>query len=134
MIYFDMFDKEIKARFFDKALKDKNTLGEMQMRDFIAVVSFIMAVLGGIATTFNKHRDKQTMGSVVGIVFLISFFLLVSKEAKVILQVACLIAFTIAVAGGIVTILSNQEDTRVGAIVIGVVSLGTSLLILFTYL
>ena len=134
MIYFDMFDKEIKARFFDKALKDKNTLGEMQMRDFIAVVSFIMAVLGGIATMFNKHRDKQTMGSVVGIVFLISFFLLVSKEAKVILQVACLIAFTIAVAGGIVTILSNQEDTRVGAIVIGVVSLGTSLLILFTYL
>jgi hypothetical protein len=106
----------------------------MQMQDFIAVVSFIMAVLGGIATMFNKHRDKQTMGSVVGIVFLISFFLLVSKEAKVILQVACLIAFAIAVAGGIVTILSNQEDTRVGAIITGVVSLGTSLLILFMYL
>ena len=104
------------------------------MRDYIAMASFIMAVIGGLAAMFNKHRDKQTMGSIIGIVFLISFFLLVSKEAKVILQVACLIAFAIAVAGGLVTILSNREDTRMGAMITGIVSLCTSLLILFTYL
>jgi hypothetical protein len=94
----------------------------------------MMAVIGGLAAMFNKHGDKQTMGSIVGSVILISFFLLASKEAKMILKVACLIAFAIAVAGGIVTILSSREDTRMGAMITGIVSLGTSLLILFTYL
>jgi hypothetical protein len=109
-------------------------LGEVQMRDFLAIVSFIMAVLGGLSAMFNRHRDKQTMGSIVGIVFLIAFFLLVDKDAKVIFQAACLISFALAVTGGIVTIRSNQQDTRVAATITGIVSLGTSLLILFTYL
>ena len=123
-----------KISLFFNAFKDKNRLGEVQMRDFLAIVSFIMAVLGGLSAMFNRHRDKQTMGSIVGIVFLIAFFLLVDKDAKVIFQAACLISFALAVTGGIVTIRSNQQDTRVAATIIGIVSLGTSLLILFTYL
>ena len=129
-----MFENEIKLISYDNAFTDQKTLREMLMRDFIAVASFIMAVLGGLAAMFNKHQDKQTFGSIVGIVFLIAFFLLVRKDAKIILQAACLIAFAMAVAGGVVTIFSNRENTRIEAIVTGIVSLGTSLFIFFTYL
>ena len=45
-----------------------------------------------------------------------------------------MVAFAIAVTGGIVTIYSNEENIRTAAIVTGIVSLGTSLLILFVYL
>ncbi len=104
------------------------------MRDLIAIVSFIMSVIGGLTTMFNKHRDKQTMASIVAIAFLMSFFINVSKEAKLVLQIACMVAFAMAVTGGIVTISSNEENIRTAAIVTGIVSLGTSLLILFVYL
>ena len=43
-------------------------------------------------------------------------------------------AFILSVIGGTVAIFSNEESKRTGAIVTGVVSLGTSLLILFLYL
>ena len=104
------------------------------MRDLFAIVSFIMSVIGGLTTMFNKHSDKQTMASIVAIAFLMSFFINVSKEAKLVLQIACMVAFAIAVTGGIVTISSNEENIRTAAIVTGIVSLGTSLLILFLYL
>ena len=104
------------------------------MREFIAIVSFIMAVIGGLATMFHKDRDKQTMGAIVAGAFLISFFINVKQEAVLVLQIACLVAFAMAVTGGVVTIFSNENNRRTGAMGTGIVSLGTSLLILFMYL
>ena len=104
------------------------------MRELISVVSFVMAVIGGLATMFHKDRDKQTMGSIVAGAFLISFFINVKQEAILVLQVACMVAFAMAVTGGVVTIFSNENNRRTGAIGTGIVSLGTTLLILFMYL
>ena len=104
------------------------------MRELIAVISFVMAVIGGLATMFHKKRDKQTMGSIVAGAFLISFFINVKEEPILVLQVACMVAFAMAVTGGIVTIFSSDENRRSGAIGAGIVSLGTTLLILFMYL
>ena len=104
------------------------------MREFISIVSFIMAVIGGLATIFHKDRDKQTMGAIVAGAFLISFFINVKQEAVLILQIACMVAFAMAVTGGVVTIFSNENNRRTGAMGTGIVSLGTSLLILFMYL
>jgi len=102
--------------------------------ELIAIISFIMAVIGALAAIFMKNRDKQTMASVVGVAFLISFFINVNKESLLLLQAACIVAFLLSVVGGTVAIFSNEESKRTGAIVTGVVSLGTSLLILFSYL
>ena len=104
------------------------------MREFIAIVSFIMAVIGGLATMFHKDRDKQTMGAIVAGAFLISFFINVKQDAVLVLQIACMVAIAMAVTGGVVTIFSNENNRRTGAMGTGIVSLGTSLLILFMYL
>jgi uncharacterized membrane protein len=104
------------------------------VREFIAIVSFIMAVIGGLATMFHKDRDKQTMGAIVAGAFLISFFINVKQDAILVLQIACMVAFAMAVTGGVVTIFSNENNRRTGAMGTGIVSLGTSLLILFMYL
>ena len=50
------------------------------MRNLISIVSFIMAVIGGMAAMFSAHRDRQTMAMIVAIAFLISFFINVDKE------------------------------------------------------
>ena len=65
------------------------------------------------------------MGTIVAIVFLISFFINVSREATLILQGACLIAFAMAVLGGGIAILTDQDVKRTGGIVTGIVALGT---------
>jgi uncharacterized membrane protein len=104
------------------------------VRDLIAIASFVLAVLGGLGVIFNKNRDKQTMAAIVGIVFLVSFFLLVTENAKVLYQMSCLVTFAMAILGGVVAMYSNEKARRDGAIITGVVSLGTSLFILFTYL
>jgi hypothetical protein len=104
------------------------------VRNLISVVSFIMAVIGGLAAMFSVQRDKQTMATIVATVFLISFFINVSREAKLILQGACLISFAMAVLGGGVAIFTNHNENRTGGIITGVVALGTSLVILFLYL
>ena len=104
------------------------------MRDLIAIASFIVAVIGGLSVIFNKNRDKPTMASIVGIVFLISFFVIVPENAKLIYQVSCLVTFAMAVLGGIVAMYSNEKARRDGAMITGIVSLGTSLFILFTFL
>ena len=57
-----------------------------QVRNLISVVSFIMAVIGGMAAMFSAHRDRQTMAMIVAIAFLISFFINVDKGARLILQ------------------------------------------------
>ena len=104
------------------------------MRNLIAVVSFIMAVMGGLAAMFSSHRERQTMGTIVAVVFLISFFINVSREATLVLQAACLVSFAMAVLGGGTAILTNQDVKRTGGIITGIVALGTSLVILFLYL
>ena len=104
------------------------------MRELISIVSFLMAVIGGLSTMFHEDRDKQTMGSIVAGVFLLSFFINVRQEPVLVLQIACMAAFAMAVTGGIVTIFSNDENRRTGAIGTGIVSLGTTLMILFMYL
>ena len=108
--------------------------GGRKVRELFAIVSFVMAVVGGLATMFLKDRDKQTMGSIVAGAFLISFFINVHQEAKLLLQLACLVSFAMAVTGGVVTIFSNEKNRRAGAIGIGIVALGTTLFILFMYL
>jgi len=105
-----------------------------QTRNLFSVVSFIMAVIGGMAAMFSAHRDRQTMATIVAIAFLISFFINVDKEARLILQGACLIAFATAVLGGGVAMFAGQDEKRTGGIITGIVALGTSLLILFLYL
>ena len=104
------------------------------MRNIIAVVSFVMAVMGGLAAMVSGHRERQTMGTIVAIVFLISFFINVSREATLILQGACLVSFAMAVLGGVIAILTDQDVKRSGGIITGIVALGTSLVILFLYL
>jgi hypothetical protein len=104
------------------------------VRNLIAVVSFIMAVIGGVAAMFSSHRERQTMGTIVAIVFLISFFINVSRAATLTLQGACLVSFAMAVLGGGTAISTNQDVKRTGGIVAGIVALGTSLVILFLYL
>jgi hypothetical protein len=104
------------------------------MGELISIVSFVMAVIGALAAVFINNRDKQTMAAVVGVAFLVSFFINVHKDSKSILEVACIVAFIISLIGGTVAIFSNEESKRTGAIATGVVSLGTSLLILFSYL
>ena len=104
------------------------------MRELIAIVSFVMAVVGGLANMLHRERDKQTMGAIVAGIFLISFFINVRQEPILVLQIACLTAFAMAVAGGIVTLFVNDENRRSGAIGTGSVALATTLLILFMYL
>ena len=48
--------------------------GTKKMQELIAGVSFVVAVVGGLAAMFFKERDKQTMGAIVAGAFLISFF------------------------------------------------------------
>ena len=104
------------------------------MRELIAIVSFVMAVVGGLAHMLHRERDKQTMGAIVAGAFLISFLINVREKPVWVLQTACIVSFAMAVAGGIVTIFISDEKRRSGAVGTGVVSLGTTLLILFTYL
>jgi|GEM_PF-1533882 len=104
------------------------------MGEWISILSFIMAVIGALAAIFIDNRDKQTMASIVGFVFLLSFFITVSKESTWILQSACIVAVALSLTGGTMAIFSNKENMRTGAMVTGVISLGITLLILFSYL
>jgi hypothetical protein len=91
-----------------------------------------MAVFGSLAVMFIRDREKQKMASMVALVFLLAFFINIGGTQNLFLKIACLIAFAISILGGIITIFSNVEYTRIGAMVVGVVALGVSLLILFT--
>jgi uncharacterized membrane protein len=93
-----------------------------------------MAVFGALVVLFIQNRDKQTMASVVALVFLVSFLINVRSADQVFLQIACMTTFALALLGGTVTIFSNEEYKRTGAIFTGIVSLCVSLLILFAYL
>jgi uncharacterized membrane protein len=104
------------------------------MGELIAIVSFVMSVVGAMAAVFSSNRDKQTMASIVAAVFLISFFVNVNEEPRIVLQTACVVAFAVSITGATVAIFSNEESRRSSAIFAGVVSLGTCLLILFFYL
>lgn len=104
------------------------------MGELISIVSFVMAVMGALAAIFLNHRDKQTMAAVVAVAFLVSFFINVDRDSKLILKIACIVAFLISVTGGTMAIFSNEESKRTGAMVTGIVSLGISILILFSYL
>ena len=108
--------------------------GATQLRYFISIASFIMAVFGALAVLFIKNRDKQTMASIVALVFLVSFLINVRSADQVFLQITCITTFALALLSGVVTIFSNEEYRRTGAIFTGIVSLGVSLLILFVYL
>jgi len=93
-----------------------------------------MAVFGGLAVMFIRDRDKQKMASMVALVFLLAFFVNIGGTQNLFLKFACLIAFAISILGGVVTVFSNVEYTRIGAMIVGVVALGVSLLILFAYI
>jgi uncharacterized membrane protein len=93
-----------------------------------------MAVFGALAVLFIKNREKQTMASIVALVFLVSFLINVRSTAQLFLQITCGITFALALLSGVVTIFSNEEYRRTGAIFTGIVSLCVSLLILFSYL
>jgi len=112
----------------------KQKIGIMKLQELISIVSFVMAVIGALASMLIADRDKQTMASIVGGAFLLSFFINVRKDQQLFLKIACAIAFAIAVSGGIVAIFSGKDSKRSGAIVASLISLGTSLLILFLYL
>jgi hypothetical protein len=104
------------------------------LRNLISIISFLMAVFGSLAVMFIRDREKQKMASMVALVFLLAFFINIGGTQNLFLKIACLIAFAISILGGIITIFSNVEYTRIGAMVVGVVALGVSLLILFTYI
>ena len=92
-----------------------------------------MAVFGSLAAMFIRDREKQKMASMVALVFLLAFFINIGGTQDLFLKIACLIAFALSILGGIVTIFSNTEYTRIGAMIVGVVALGVSLLLLFVY-
>jgi uncharacterized membrane protein len=104
------------------------------LRYFISIVSFIMTVFGSLAVLFIKNRDKQTMASIVAFVFLVSFLINVRSSDQVFLQIACITTFALALLGGSVTIFSDEDYRRTGAIFTAIISLCISLLILFAYL
>lgn len=104
------------------------------MRDLIAMVSFLVAVIGALSAIFNRDRDRQTMSAIVAIVFLISFFINIRTEVRLVYQTAGVVTFTLSVLSGIVAMFSKERNRRDMAIVTGTVSLGTSLLIFFAYL
>lgn len=104
------------------------------MQELISIVSFVMAVIGALASMFINGRDKQTMASIVGFAFLISFFINVRQDHQLFLKIACAVAFALSVLSGIIAIFSSADSKRNGAIVASTISLGTSLLILFLYL
>jgi hypothetical protein len=93
-----------------------------------------MSVFGGLAVMFIRDRDKQKMASMVALVFLLAFFVNISGIQNLFLGFACLIAFAISILGGVVTVFSNVEYTRIGAMIVGVAALGVSLLILMAYI
>ena len=93
-----------------------------------------MAVFGALAVLFIKNRDKQTMASVVALVFLLSFLINVRSADQVFLQITCIVTFALALLSGTITIFSNEEYRRTGAIFTGIILLGVSLLILSAYL
>jgi len=93
-----------------------------------------MAVIGGLATIFYNDRKIQAMSSIVALVFLLSFFINVDKEAKMLHQIAGAVAFAMSVLGGVICIFTKKEKNREGALITSIVSLGTSLLILFLYI
>ena len=92
-----------------------------------------MAVFGSLAVMFIRDREKQKMASMVALVFLLAFLINIGGTQNLFLKIACLIAFALSILGGIVTIFSNTEYTRIGAMIVGVVALGVSLLLLFVY-
>lgn len=112
----------------------KHKSGVEQVGDLIAIVSFVIAVVGAVSAIFIGHRDRQSMAFIVAGAFLISFFVNVNQQSRILLQIACVVAFAVSILGAMVAIFSHEESKRTSAIVTGVVSLGTSLLILFSYL
>ena len=100
------------------------------MRNIISIVSFIMAVFSGIVVLFIKDNDKQKMASIVAILFLIN----IDSTAYLFLRIACLVTFALALLSGVVSIFGKEDYRRWGAIIIGIVSLGVSLLILFMFI
>jgi peptidoglycan/LPS O-acetylase OafA/YrhL len=104
------------------------------VRGFISILSFAMAVFGALSAIFIPEKDKQTIASIVGVAFLISFLINLDRGAGLFLHIAGIIAFILAVLSGLVAIFSNNENQRTSAAVTGIVSLGISLLILFVYI
>ena len=70
------------------------------MRELIAIVSFVMAVVGGLAHMLHRERDKQTMGAIVAGAFLISFLINVREKPVWVLQTACIVSFAMACGRG----------------------------------
>lgn len=103
------------------------------MRNVFAMASFVVAVLAGLGAMFLQNRDKQTMSSIVAFAFLVSFFINLTREPKLISVFTCAISFAMAVLGGVVAALSDDGSKRDVSIVIGIVSLGISLFIFFAY-
>ncbi|WP_028319885.1 hypothetical protein [Desulfatiglans anilini] len=104
------------------------------MQNLMAVLSFAMAVIGGLAAMLGRPRDRQTLAALVGFAFLISFFIHIGKEAVLILQGACLIAFALSLLGGAIAIFGRSPEARTEAITTAIVSLATSILIVYLYL
>jgi uncharacterized membrane protein len=104
------------------------------VQNSIAIISFIMAVIGGLATMFYNDRKIQAMSSIIALVFLLSFFINVDRAAEIVLQIACAVAFAMAVLGGVICIMAKKEIQREGALITSIVCLGASLLILFLYI
>jgi len=104
------------------------------LRNILFIISYIMAVSCSLAILFINDSEKQKMASIMAFLFLLSFFININPSERLFLKIACLVSFTMAILSAIVGIFSRKEFTRVGSIFVGVVSLGVSLLILFSYL
>jgi uncharacterized membrane protein YoaK (UPF0700 family) len=104
------------------------------MRNLIGIASFLVALIGALGTIFNRDKDKQTMSAIVAAVFLLSFFINIDANTKLVHQMTCLVAFAMAILSGVVAMFSKEKNKRDASIVTGTISLFTSLLILFIYL
>ncbi|OGP63449.1 MAG: hypothetical protein A2V65_11450 [Deltaproteobacteria bacterium RBG_13_49_15] len=104
------------------------------MRNIIFILSYVMAVLSGLAVLFIRNNEKQKMAAIVAALFLLSFFVNIDPSQTLFLKIACIVAFAMAILSGVIGIFSNEEYIRIGSIVVGIVSLVVSLLILFMFL
>jgi uncharacterized membrane protein len=104
------------------------------MRNLIGIASFLVALVGALSTIFQGDKDKQTMSAIVAAVFLLSFFVNIGTNTALVHQMACIVAFALAILAGVIAMFNKEKNKRDAAIVTGTVSLLTSLFILFVYL
>ena len=107
------------------------------MQEMIGIISFCMAVLGGLVSIWSKDVSRRTSAMSVGFIFLVAFLLIffgrrvAGEETEFIRVTTCVVSFIVAVAGGVTAIFHEDKDRQLVSEVVGFVFLVTSFLLLW---